>query len=184
MAWLMDRRVSAPTPRQPWRGRGRARAAGFGNEPESEATTFIHQVVRQSVRRTLSSLPSGCVITLGELAPEIPALAVPAPLAAEVLTQVLINAMRSAAREVSLVVRREQDLAIIGVRDDGPGFAPADVNEIFIPSVRGLAERHAPIRIDRGLSVAHRLARSVGGDLTAVPDPSAGLVEVRLPLAV
>jgi C4-dicarboxylate-specific signal transduction histidine kinase len=149
-----------------------------------EGPVSINDVVRRTMDLTLSSVPAGRVITLGVLPPGFPHLAVPKQLAVQVLASVLRNAVNSAHREVSLAVRRDRRVAVIEVRDDGLGFHPADVNEIFIPGVRAVADLHAPIRVDRHLSVAHRLARSVGGGMSVVPDPAAGRVEIRLPLAV
>jgi signal transduction histidine kinase len=172
--WLMS---SLTSPR-------RRRANDPGTDQEAEAPASIQDVVRTTIDRTLGSVPPGQVITLGRMAPGLPELAVSRQLAVEVLASVLRNAMNSAQREIQLGVRQDQRHAVIEIQDDGPGFHPADVNEIFVPGVRALADLHAPIRVDRGLSQAHRLVRSVGGDLTAVADPAVGRVEIRLPLAV
>ena len=172
MIWLMSG----------WASSHRRRTGAPG--PDTDEPASINDVVRSTVDLALGSAPPGRVITLGPLAPGLPELAVSQRLAVEVLASVLRHAISSARREVQLAVRQDQRLAVIEIQDDGPGFHPADVNEIFIPGVRACSELHAPIRVDRELSQAHRLARSVGGTLTAVPDPAAGRVEVRLPLSV
>jgi K+-sensing histidine kinase KdpD len=159
-----------------------AREFSAAPHPPPERRTPIGQILRETVDGLKGTLPVGRILTIWEPPPGIPALVASKRLVIEVLTPVLRNAVNSAAAEVWLTVRQDQAVVVIEVADDGRGFEPADINDVFVPAVRGLSERYAPHRVDRDLCLSHRLAQSVGGDLTAVADPAAGRVEIRLPL--
>ena len=60
----------------------------------------------------------------------------------------------------------------------------ADEREtIFDPGTRGRAAAGGPRGAGLGLSLAQRLARSAGGEITAQPDDAGGRFTLRLPLA-
>ncbi|MER7404227.1 ATP-binding protein [Streptomyces sp. NPDC000070] len=102
-----------------------------------------------------------------------------------VLANLLDNAQRHARSAVTLSVRREGDLAVVGVADDGDGVPEADRERIFERFVRLDAARS---RDDGGAGLGLAIARDVavrhGGTLTAGQGPAGGaLFELRLPLA-
>ncbi|WP_030251290.1 MULTISPECIES: sensor histidine kinase [unclassified Streptomyces] len=102
-----------------------------------------------------------------------------------VLANLLDNAQRHARSAVTVTVRREGDLAVVGVADDGDGVPEADRERIFERFVRLDAARS---RDDGGAGLGLAIARDVavrhGGTLTAGRGPAGGaLFELRLPLA-
>lgn len=93
------------------------------------------------------------------------------------------NALRHGRRVVEVAVARNGQIVSLDVVDDGPGVPDAEAEAIFEPGARGSA---AAPRVDGaglGLSLARRLARSAGGDVTAVTQSPGGRFSVRLPLA-
>ncbi|MDG9711488.1 sensor histidine kinase [Streptomyces sp. DH10] len=102
-----------------------------------------------------------------------------------VLANLLDNAQRHARSAVVVTVRREGDLALVGVADDGDGVPQSDRERIFERFVRLDAARS---RDDGGAGLGLAIARDVavrhGGTLTAGQGPAGGaLFELRLPLA-
>ncbi|MEU1848509.1 HAMP domain-containing sensor histidine kinase [Streptomyces sp. NPDC019990] len=102
-----------------------------------------------------------------------------------VLANLLDNAQRHARSAITVRVRREGDLAVVGVADDGDGVPEADRERIFERFVRLDAARS---RDDGGAGLGLAIARDVavrhGGTLTAGRGPAGGaLFELRLPLA-
>ncbi|WDV54621.1 ATP-binding protein [Streptomyces coeruleorubidus] len=102
-----------------------------------------------------------------------------------VLANLLDNAQRHARSAVAVSVRREGELAVVGVADDGDGVPEADRERIFERFVRLDAARS---RDDGGAGLGLAIARDVavrhGGTLTAGQGPAGGaLFELRLPLS-
>ncbi len=102
-----------------------------------------------------------------------------------VLANLLDNAQRHARSAVEVSVRRDGDLAVVGVADDGEGVPEADRERIFERFVRLDAARS---RDDGGAGLGLAIARDVavrhGGTLTVHDAPAGGaLFELRLPAA-
>ncbi|MFI7349810.1 sensor histidine kinase [Streptomyces sp. NPDC049936] len=102
-----------------------------------------------------------------------------------VLANLLDNAQRHARSVVEVSVRRDGDLAVVGVADDGEGVPAADRERIFERFVRLDAARS---RDDGGAGLGLAIARDVavrhGGTLTVHDAPAGGaLFELRLPAA-
>jgi signal transduction histidine kinase len=92
-----------------------------------------------------------------------------------VLTNLLDNAIRHGHRRVVLGAHRENGAVRLEVADDGPGFAPEDLDHVFEPlfrSDRARAGRTGGTGL--GLAIARRLARAHGGDVAAANDPGGG----------
>jgi two-component system, OmpR family, sensor kinase len=105
------------------------------------------------------------------------------------LRQVLANLLRNAlvhtprASPVEVTVRREGELAVLEVRDHGPGLpaAAAELFERFWRSERGRERGRAGAGL--GLSITHALVVAHGGSITAAQAQGGGAVfTVRLPL--
>jgi signal transduction histidine kinase len=108
------------------------------------------------------------------------------------LAQILANLLNNASKytppggHLEVTVRREHQHAVIGVRDDGAGIAPAALPGLFQMFSRG--DRSSGLDqsgLGVGLALARRLAEMHGGSLEA---QSSGLKQgseftVRLPLA-
>lgn len=93
------------------------------------------------------------------------------------------NALRYGREVVEVAVARDGSIVSLDVVDDGPGVGDAEAEVIFEPGTRGSA---AASRVDGaglGLSLARRLARSAGGDVTVVAQGAGGRFSVRLPVA-
>ena len=97
-----------------------------------------------------------------------------------ILTNLVHNAIRhtpvgTAVRLSTLV---DGDEVVVQVADDGPGLTEEQLQTIFQAGVRGPGGGHG-----LGLSIARRLARLWGGELSAMNRPSAGACfSLRLPL--
>ncbi|MFE2049459.1 sensor histidine kinase [Streptomyces sp. NPDC059459] len=103
-----------------------------------------------------------------------------------VLANLLDNAQRHARSAVEVSVRRDGELAVLAVADDGEGVPAADRERIFERFVRLDAARS---RDDGGAGLGLAIARDVavrhGGTLTVHDAPAGGaLFELRLPGAV
>ena len=102
------------------------------------------------------------------------AVAVPPALAARILAPLLDNATRLAERVVVRAVRRDRWVEVT-VSDDGPGVAPELADVVFQPGRSGGAGSGL------GLSLARRVARSVGGDVWLADGGPGATFVVRLP---
>jgi signal transduction histidine kinase len=92
-----------------------------------------------------------------------------------VLTNLLDNAIRHGRGRVVLGAQRENGAVRLEVVDDGPGFAPDDLDHVFEPLFRSdRARAPATGGTGLGLAIARRLARAHGGDIEAANDPAGG----------
>jgi len=107
------------------------------------------------------------------------------------LRQALLNLLRNAAeaiddkqsdRRVIVETFTEQmdakTLAVISIRDTGPGIAPSDLQKIFIPFFTTKSQGHGI-----GLALAHRVITEHGGTLTAANSAAGAILTIRLPLS-
>jgi signal transduction histidine kinase len=97
----------------------------------------------------------------------------------QLLQQLLENALKFTERggQVTVAARREGDRMVIDVRDTGIGIAPEHLERIFEPFWqvdRGRTRRATGTGL--GLSVARRLSRQLGGDVTVSSSPGLGTV--------
>ena len=96
---------------------------------------------------------------------------VPVEVALRVLEPVLDNALRVADRvTVTAAAGPGAGLVALRVRDDGPGVAPALVDALFDPGTTDRVGAGSGL----GLSLARRVARSVGGDVVLESGAAAG----------
>lgn len=92
----------------------------------------------------------------------------------QIVTNLAANAIKFAAtRPVELTGRFEGPIAVIAVRDEGPGIADEDRERVFERFYR-IAD-HEPIAgTGLGLPIARDLARAMGGELDVVSVPGIG----------
>jgi signal transduction histidine kinase len=92
----------------------------------------------------------------------------------QIVTNLAANAIKFAgARPVELSGRFEGPIAVIAVRDEGPGIAEADRQRVFERFYR-MAD-HEPITgTGLGLPIARDLARAMGGELDVASLPGVG----------
>jgi signal transduction histidine kinase len=101
----------------------------------------------------------------------------------QVLMNLLSNAMKYApGQPVELSVVREQDAALLEVRDHGPGISPEVQARIFERYQRA-SGKHSRESLGLGLYVARQIARAHGGELSVESAPGQGArFLLRLPL--
>lgn len=102
----------------------------------------------------------------------------------QILVNVVGNALHyTAAGEVDVVLEEGQDSFELRVRDTGPGIPHDRLDDIFEPFVQldsSTTREHGGTGL--GLTICRRLARLLGGDVTAASTPGAGSTfTVRLP---
>ncbi|TXS56952.1 sensor histidine kinase [Streptomyces sp. t39] len=104
---------------------------------------------------------------------------------ARVVGNLLDNAQRHAATEVTAIVRSERGQVVLTVGDDGEGVPPAERERIFERFVRlDDARTRDDGGAGLGLAIARDVARRHGGTLTVGSSPRGGaLFELRLPAA-
>lgn len=118
-----------------------------GSVDPADLIAQVADLVRAPI--TLSATGSGAVI------------AAPAALALRALSPLVENAARFARSEVAITIR-DADLVEIAVTDDGPGVAPELRDSVFEPGASGRGSSGL------GLGIAHRIARSLGGEVVLV----------------
>ena len=129
------------------------------------------------VRDVLAALPhDGLTVRVDVLDQRVGA---PETIAARALAPVVANALRFAHAQVviSTVAGSAGALNVI-VEDDGPGV-DGEPEEIFEPGVTSTGGSGAGL----GLTIARRMARSVGGDLEVAHARTPTRLVLRLPLA-
>ena len=91
------------------------------------------------------------------------------------LRNLVLNALRFAAKRVEITVSRQDTLARIDVDDDGTGVSEADRVRIFQPFVRGRQPAHRPSEgHGLGLSIAARIVDWHGGRIALARSPANG----------
>jgi signal transduction histidine kinase len=106
---------------------------------------------------------------------------------AQRLQQVLINLLTNAlrygqSRPVMVYLRATADEALLAVRDQGPGIAPADQERIFQQFERAAATSNVP-GLGLGLFISREIVQAHGGRMELRSTPGAGAeFTARLPL--
>jgi signal transduction histidine kinase len=100
-----------------------------------------------------------------------------------ILQPLLDNACRYGARAASVSIERSNGAVRYTIADDGPGVAHDELERIFEPGIRGRQGGRETQGAGLGLALARRLARSVNGDIEALPAGDGGLFVVTLPTA-
>lgn len=98
-----------------------------------------------------------------------------------VLAPLLENARRYAATDVRIRVSADAQAVLLEILDDGPGV-PAGAEEAVFDPGRRMNPSDGHDGAGLGLTLARRLARAAGGDLTCTAGPGGRFV-VRLPRA-
>ncbi|MGB0128505.1 MAG: ATP-binding protein [Rhodocyclaceae bacterium] len=105
----------------------------------------------------------------------------------QILLNLLSNAVKFTERgSVVLVVRREADTLVLGVRDTGVGMSPDQIERLFAPFEQADGSTTRKFGgTGLGLSIAKRLVELMAGEIRVASQPGQGtLFEVRLPLIV
>jgi signal transduction histidine kinase len=118
--------------------------------------------------------------------PSSPALVgVDGGLVERILHPLLENACRYGRSRVRVSVARADCGVLVALEDDGPGVAAEERDSIFEPGVRGSAATPDSYvsGAGLGLSLARRLARAAGGDVSLGAPATGALFLVQLPAA-
>jgi signal transduction histidine kinase len=94
---------------------------------------------------------------------------------AQALHPLLDNAVRHARRAVTVAISQERAEVVFCVQDDGTGIEEARAEALFEPGTSDTGGAGL------GLALARRLARSCGGDVSAVAGKEGGRFLLRLP---
>jgi two-component system OmpR family sensor kinase len=130
-----------------------------------------------------SSLAADRDLDIALEAPARPArVGVDSDVAERILQPLIENACRYGRGRVRVSVDSNTDKVVFTVRDDGPGIADEERELIFEPGRRGSAAEQDGDGAGLGLALARRLARAVGGDVSAEPNGSGGVVRASLPV--
>jgi signal transduction histidine kinase len=105
----------------------------------------------------------------------------------QIVDNLLSNAIKYAHHDgrVWIGCTEEDGVAVIAVRDDGPGIAPAEQERLFERFFRADAVRRSSVHgSGLGLAISRDIARAHGGDITVHSVPGAGATfVVTLPTA-
>lgn len=103
---------------------------------------------------------------------------------AQVLANLVENAMKYANGAVQVGTQAAAGVALVWVDDDGPGIAAADRPHVFERLyVTSREPRRREIGSGLGLAIVHELVTAMGGTVTAEEAPTGGArMVVRLPL--
>ena len=130
-----------------------------------------------------SNLASERELSVRLEAPTRPTLVgVDSDVAERILQPLIENACRYGRGRIRVSVDHNTDKVVFTVRDDGPGVASEERELIFEPGRRGSAAEHDGDGTGLGLALARRLARAVGGDVSAEPSESGGVFRASLPV--
>jgi two-component system, OmpR family, sensor kinase len=140
---------------------------------------------RNAVRAAVSNVrATGSAVDVRVTLPSDPArVAVDEELVERMVQPLVDNAVRYGRSVVNVSLVRNGSVASIQIVDDGPGVADDERETIFEPGKRGGAAEGRIGGAGLGLSLARRLARSAGGEITVAPSEAGGKFTLRLPLA-
>lgn len=106
------------------------------------------------------------------------ATVVASPALRQAIWSLLDNAVEAGASQLELLATRTSDELIITIRDDGPGFSPAELSSLGKPHQSSKGDGHG-----LGLFLAASLSRRLGGRLEASNGATGGAsVRLILPL--
>jgi two-component system, OmpR family, sensor kinase len=111
------------------------------------------------------------------------AVGVETEVAERTLAPLIENACRYGSRTVTVGMDQRAGAVVFTVRDDGPGIAEQDREQIFEPGWRNGSNGADGQGTGLGLPLARRLARAAGGDVYAETGGEGGSFAVRLPRA-
>jgi two-component system sensor histidine kinase KdpD len=116
---------------------------------------------------------------------ELPALQVDGPLVAQVIANLLDNAVKYAGPEavIHITVRVEEQAIRVIVEDNGPGLPPGDPERLFAKFQRGRDEGNTG-GAGLGLAICRAIVQAHSGTIAAGPRPGGGArFEFTLPAA-
>lgn len=157
--------------------------ATAGATPDGPRGTSMLDEVVGDVVEAADAASSESRITVDTSGVEPLRIGVEADTAGEILRPLVENAFAYGATTVTITSTEIDSVVDISVADDGPGVDVAERMRIFEPGRRGRVGSEGGHRgAGLGLALARRLARGVGGEVTAEASPEGGRFHLRLPL--
>ena len=139
-------------------------------------------ILQQAIRRVLPSAEAKALRLVEACAPDLPAIETDSHRVEQVLTNLLINAIKHSpgGSTIRLTASAGDGVAEFAVEDEGPGIPEPDLERVF--DIYETKPGEAGMGL--GLPLSRRLARLMGGSLAAEPGRAVGARFVlRLPLA-
>jgi two-component system sensor histidine kinase GlrK len=118
---------------------------------------------------------------------ELPALAIDAEKMRAALANLLSNSIRFSppAGRIAISLSGGTKVAVIEIRDEGPGVAPADRARIFEPFYRGEIQPEDAVRgTGIGLSIVREYVQAHGGHVELLPGGPGAHFRIELPHAI
>jgi len=121
--------------------------------------------IRETGRRVVTEVP-----------PDLPFVWGDADIIGEILSNLVENAQRYSppGAEITLTAEERAEDIVISVRDQGPGVAAQDREQVFEPFYRGRHGRESANGQGLGLAIALSLAQQLGGELWYEEQETAG----------
>jgi signal transduction histidine kinase len=117
--------------------------------------------------------------------PDLPPLAIDPGKIAQVLNNLVGNAVKFSPPGTTVRLRLAQDgeAQLVQVIDQGPGLTPAEIAKLFIPFGRGKNQpTGGETSTGLGLAICKRIVEAHGGRIEVAPAPGGGAIfTVRLP---
>ncbi len=166
---------------------------GAGGDPTAipvlRCPSSLHEIVRSSLEAVRPMAQEKGVRITVELDPDADPLEADPFRLEQVVTNLLMNAMKFTPEgstvwvETGLADDEKGDLCWLTVRDEGPGIVPEEARTIFEPFVRGRAAREGAVQgVGLGLTICRRIVEAHGGSIEAVPARGGGVLRVTLPI--
>ena len=143
-------------------------------------------LVRRTVARLMPMADTKGVTQLVEVEAAVPTIQTDSNRVEQILINLLTNAIRHSPERgtVRILLREVGDRIRFEVRDEGPGIPHSEVEQVFDVYVTKAGEESRGSGL--GLPLSRRLARLLGGALTAVSNEGAGgcfVLELPKPVA-
>ena len=144
--------------------------------PERDLATLLVEPVTSAV----DALAGRGFKVAVDLAPDLPAVALPASTIEACVMSLLENSRHAGAASVTIAARTENDCVMLEIADDGPGVPEADRARIFEPF---FTSRRADGGTGLGLPIARSLLEAGRGAIALLPSATGARFELRLPRA-
>jgi two-component system sensor histidine kinase KdpD len=144
----------------------------------------LGEIVGSALQRA-SKILSGLRVEL-DLAPDLPMIEVDAVLFEQVLFNLLDNAAKYADAGTTVRVQtwRDSESVYLQILDEGPGIAPADLEQIFDKFYRAQKGDHVRAGTGLGLAISRGFVEAMNGTIAAAnrTDRSGAIFTIRLPI--
>jgi signal transduction histidine kinase len=157
-----------------------------GADAEDARPVQLDAIVAEMRDRLAPLAESAGIELVARVAPA--AVVIPAKRVEQLVVNLVRNALRAVqaggGSRIAIFVELEEDRVALGVEDDGPGMATAELQRAFERFYRGTSDRAHESGSGLGLTIARRITEAAGGEIEAENVAPHGLrVVARLPAA-